>query len=162
MKPELARVTTVVEVDPAAAFEVFTAEIESWWKPGPRWRPGPGRLRIDGGLGGRLVQVEGHSEHEIGRILVWEPGVRLAFEWRARSFAPDEVTEVEVKFEPVERGTRVVLEHRGWEKLAARHPVRHGLEGPAFTDMIGLWWAELLTSYAARAAPARMPAGGGA
>ena len=162
MKPEIARVTTVVDVDPADAFEVFTAEIEAWWKPGPRWRPGPGRLRFDGGPGGRLVQAEGGSELTIGRILVWEPGARLVFEWRARSFAPDEVTQVEVRFERVERGTRVVLEHRGWEKLAANHAVRHGLEGPAFTDMIGLWWAELLTSYRARAAPAQMPARGGA
>ena len=147
MKPEFARVTTLVEVDPADAFEVFTAEIEAWWKPGPRWRPGRGALRFEGGQGGRLVQVEGESELEIGRILVWEPGARLAFEWRARNFAQDEVTQVEVRFERAERGTRVVLEHRGWEALAAKHPVRLGLSGPAFTDMIGLWWADLLTSY---------------
>jgi uncharacterized protein YndB with AHSA1/START domain len=157
MKLESARVTTLVEVDPADAFEVFTREIESWWKPGPRWRPGRGALRFDGGQGGRLVQVEGEVELEIGRILVWEPGARLVFEWRARNFAPGEVTEVEVRFERAERGTRVVLEHRGWEAIGAKHPVRHGLSGTAFTDMIGLWWAELLTSYRTRAAPPQVP-----
>ena len=157
MKPEFARVTTTVEVDPADAFEVFTEEIEAWWKPGPRWRPGRGALRFDGGQGGRLVQVEGEAETTIGRILVWEPGERLVFEWRARNFAPDEVTQVEVRFERAERGTRVVLEHRGWEAIAAKHPVRHGLSGAAFTDMIGLWWAELLTSYRGRAGSRARP-----
>src|SRR5262249_50687728 len=84
MKAEFARVTTTVEVDPKDAFEVFTEEIEAWWKPGPRWRPGRGTLRFDGGQGGRLVQVEGEEQTTIGRILVWEPGARLVFEWRGR------------------------------------------------------------------------------
>ena len=159
MKPEFVRVTTLVEVDPAEAIEVFTREIEAWWKPGPRWRPGRGALRFDGGQGGRLVQVEGEAELEIGRILVWESGVRLVFEWRARNFAPGEVTEVEVRFERAERGTRVVLEHRGWEAIPAKHPVRHGLSGTAFTDMIGLWWADLLTSYRTRSATSHAPVG---
>jgi uncharacterized protein YndB with AHSA1/START domain len=80
-------------------------------------------------------------------VLAWEPGRRLVFEWRGKSFAPGERTEVEVRFEPVEGGTRVTLEHRGWEALGDDHPVRHGLRGPAFTDMIGLWWGELATSF---------------
>ncbi|HEX9573513.1 MAG TPA: SRPBCC domain-containing protein [Myxococcales bacterium] len=152
MKPEFARVTTVVEVDPAEAFEVFTREIDAWWKRGLRYRSGNGALRFEGGRGGRLVEAQGGGDLEIGRVLVWEPGERLLFEWRARNFAPGEVTEVEVRFERAERGTRVVLEHRGWEAIPAKHPVRHGLAGPAFTDMMGLWWAELLTSYRTRAA----------
>jgi uncharacterized protein YndB with AHSA1/START domain len=147
MKPEVARVTTVVEVDPADAFAVFTQEIDAWWKQGPRYRPGSGALRFEGGPGGRLVEADESGEIEIGRVLVWEPGSRLVFEWRGRNFAPGEVTVVEVRFERAEHGTRVVLEHRGWEAIAATHPVRHGLPAPAFTDMIGLWWAELLTSY---------------
>jgi uncharacterized protein YndB with AHSA1/START domain len=150
MKPEFARVTTVVDIDPAGAFAVFTEEIDTWWKRGPRYRPAGGALRFEGGQGGRLVAADESGEVEIGRVLVWEPGSRLAFEWRARNFAPGEVTVVEVHFERAERGTRVVLEHRGWEAIAATHPVRHGLAGPAFTDMIGLWWAELLTSYRAQ------------
>ena len=152
MKPEFARVTTVVEVDPAEAFEVFTREIDAWWKRGLRYRSGNGALRFESGRGGRLVEAQGGGDLEIGRVLVWEPGERLLFEWRARNFAPGEVTEVEVRFERAERGTRVVLEHRGWEAIPAKHPVRHGLAGPAFTDMMGLWWAELLTSYRTRAA----------
>ena len=155
MKPEFARVTTLVEVDPAEAFEVFTREIDAWWKRGPRYRVGNGELRFEGGLGGRLVD----GDLEIGRILVWEPGERLAFEWRARAFAPGEVTQVEIRVEGAEGGTRVVLEHRGWETIPAKHPVRHGLSGAAFTDMIGLWWADVLTSYRTRSATSHAPVG---
>ena len=156
---ERARVTTFVQVDPRDAFEVFTQEIDAWWRRGPRYRfgGGEGMLRFEGGAGGRLVEVlpGEHQEFEIGRVLSWEPGARLAFEWRARNFAPGEITHVEVTFEPVEGGTRVVLEHRGWDEIAAKHPVRHGLTGTAFTDMMGLWWGELLTSYRAHTGAAR-------
>ena len=88
-------------------------------------------------------------------MLVWEPPARLVFEFRARAFAPGEITEVEVSFEAVAAGTRVVVEHRGWERLAPDHPVRHGLTGPAFTSMMGLWWADLLTAVRDRAASRR-------
>ena len=113
MNPESVRVTTLVELDPAGAFDVFTREIDAWWKRGPRYRVGNGALCFEGGRGGRLLD----GDLEIGRILIWEPGERLAFEWRARSFAPGEVTQVEVRFERAKRGTRVVLEHRGWEAI---------------------------------------------
>jgi uncharacterized protein YndB with AHSA1/START domain len=81
MNPEFARVTTVVEVDPADAFEVFTREIDAWWKRGPRYRSGSGTLRFEGGPGGRLVEAQDGGELEIGKVLVWEPGERLVFEW---------------------------------------------------------------------------------
>lgn len=75
---------------------------------------------------------------------------RLLFEWRARNFDPEQITEVEVRFEPVADAddcTRIVLEHRGWDAIPADHPARHGLRGGAFCDMIGLHWGELLTAY---------------
>ena len=30
--------------------------------------------------------------------------------------------------------------------LPEDHPARHGLVGPAFSRMIGLWWGQLMTS----------------
>src|SRR5207248_1162423 len=53
---------------------------------------------------------------ECGRITVWEPGVRLVFLYRDAGHEIDD-TEVEVRFEAVDGGTRVTLEHRGWEKV---------------------------------------------
>jgi hypothetical protein len=157
--PETARVTTFVAVDPAEAFHVFTQETDFWWKRGPRFRFGGERrgvVAFEGGAGGRLTETfEDGDVFEVGKVRVWEPGARLVFEWRGRAFAPGEITEVEVRFEPRPGGTRVVLEHRGWEALRKEHPVRHGLDGEAFTSMIGLWWGELATALRARVAGRR-------
>jgi len=88
---------------------------------------GQGTLRFEGSK--RLVEAFEGKEREIGKVLVWEPGARLVFEWRAVNFVPGEVTEVEVRFEASNDGTQVSLEHRGWSKLRPDHPVRHGQEG---------------------------------
>jgi hypothetical protein len=146
------RVTTRIEVDPAKAFDVFTREIGSWWRRDLRYRFGAaplGRLRFEPGVGGRLLEVEDEGSgagFEVGRVLVWEPGARLAFEFRARDFAPGERTEVDVRFEAEGTGTRLTLEHRGWDGLRPGHPARRGYTGQAFADMIGLWWADLLVA----------------
>jgi hypothetical protein len=118
-------------------------------------------MRFEAGVGGRFLEVydEATEDHfEIGRVLVWEPASRLVFRWRGQSFEPGQTTEVDVRFEAVEAGTRIVLEHRGFEGLPADHPVRHGLEGPAFTQMIGLWWADLLVAARAHGAGRSGPA----
>jgi len=157
------RVTTTVAVDPATAFAVFTEEVDLWWRRGPRYRFRAGRegtLVFEPGVGGRLVEVYGGppgDEYEVGKVRVWEPGRRLVFVWRGNDFAAGEETEVEVRFERAAAGTRVVLEHRGWEALRADHPARHGLAGPAFASMVGLWWGDLLTTLRARAAPRAAP-----
>jgi hypothetical protein len=82
----------------------------------------------------------------------WKPGDRLVLSWRNENFEPDQVTEVDVRFEPVVGGTRVTLVHRGWDSLPAGHEARHGLEGRAFSGMIGGWWGELAMSFRSRAA----------
>ena len=48
---EVVRVTTVVAVDPAAAFAIFTDEIAMWWRPKvDLFRKGQkGRLRFESG-----------------------------------------------------------------------------------------------------------------
>jgi uncharacterized protein YndB with AHSA1/START domain len=49
-------------------------------------------------------------------VLTWEPPHRLVIAWQVN---PERLgTEVEVRFTPDGDGTRVELEHRGWERLA--------------------------------------------
>jgi uncharacterized protein YndB with AHSA1/START domain len=146
-------VTTRVAVDPATAFAVFTGDIDRWWRRGKRFRfvDGDGVLQF---ADGRLVErASSGASHEIGRVLAWEAGggggtgagnARLAFEFRGRLFGPDEHTVVEVRFDAEAGGTRVTVEHRGWDSLPADHPAKHGYEGVAFTAMIGLFWGDLL------------------
>jgi uncharacterized glyoxalase superfamily protein PhnB len=112
-----------VSVDPATAFEVFTKEIGSWWKPGPTtWNDATRavEMRFEPGVGGRWLEVWDESTgegFEMGRITVWEPPSRLAFAYMDNDLR-DPLTEVEVRFEPVGAGTRVTLEHRGWDRVA--------------------------------------------
>jgi len=98
-----------VDVDPGTAFEAFTAEIDRWWVPGPinAWDFGRALTRrIEPGVGGRVLEVyDDASVLELGRVTVWEPGRRLAY----RSSVDE--TEVDVRFEADEGGTRVRVEH---------------------------------------------------
>jgi uncharacterized protein YndB with AHSA1/START domain len=149
-----ATVSVVVRADQAVAFEVFTTEIDLWWKHGMRFRPGgrrPGALCFEPHANGRVfesVPIRPGTTHvyEMGCVIAWEPPHRFVLEWRNTGFTPGESTEVEVRFEPVHSGTRVTVQHRGWSALRSDHPARHGLEGAAFSRMIGLWWGELMTS----------------
>jgi uncharacterized protein YndB with AHSA1/START domain len=80
----------------------------------------------EAGPGGRLVEILPDGEiYEIGQITAWEPPVRLAFTWRQESFARDQLTQVEVRFEPVGDETRVKVQHYGWDTIPPEHVARH-------------------------------------
>jgi uncharacterized protein YndB with AHSA1/START domain len=157
-----ARVTVMVAVPAEVAFEVFTQEIDLWWKRGPRFRPmgrKPGVLHFEGGVGGRLFESYGKPPGQqlvqMGRITVWEPPSRLGFDWRNSAFAPDERTEVLVLFREVHGKTEVTVEHRGWSSLRDDHPARHGLVGAAFSRSIGMHWGELMSAMREHVAVSR-------
>ena len=108
-------------------------------------------LAFEPELGGRFTETSPDGTvFEIGRITAWEPGARLAFSWRQASFTPDQVTQVEVRFEAVGAETRVTVEHRGWETVPQAHVARHGFPDPIFLQRHGEWWQRLLGSYRAR------------
>ncbi len=70
-------------------------------------------LRLDPGPSGRIVE----RDIEVGRVVSWRPGKQILIEWRQGDWKPDEVTKVEIRFEPVKDGTRVTLEHHDWGGL---------------------------------------------
>ena len=153
MSNDRVRVSVAVAVPPALAFEVFTGEIDRWWRRGPKFRNAGRRggfVRLEPHVGGRLFESidSEHREHifEVGRVHVWDPPTRVAFSWRNANFGPDEVTNVTVEFTPTASGTLVTVTHIGWGALRADHPARHGLQGADFSRMIGLWWGEQMTS----------------
>lgn len=106
-----AGVIVELEVDPHTAFEVFTSEAAAWWHRDRSLWGSPGVMRFEPGVGGRLL-LDG--EREVGRVSVWEPGPRLVFSYGPPDGTEQGRTEVEVRFEATEFGTRVVLRHRGW------------------------------------------------
>lgn len=116
-------------VEPETAFAVFTEEIGQWYRSSAYSWNDPTRavgIRFEPGVGGRLIEVwrdTGDEGFDIGRILVWEPGRRLVFEFRS-AFLPPIPTEVEVRFEPTAAGTRVELVHRDLDLLPREHSER--------------------------------------
>jgi hypothetical protein len=145
-----------VEAEPARAFDVFTREIALWWRPNDLFRfteGAPGLLAFEPGEGGRFTETAPDgSVFEIGRIRIWKPGEKLVFSWRQASFAAGQGTEVEVRFEPVGRDTRVTVEHRGWDSVPQEHEARHTFPNAIFLRRHGEWWQALLASLAARTA----------
>lgn len=137
-----------VGVTPEHAFDAFTREIAAWWRPNalfaftPR---GPGTLAFEPWEGGRFTETTaGGDVYEIGRISAWEPGKRLAFTWRQAAFAPDQVTHVDVRFEPAGEQTRVTVSHQGWETVPQEHAARHTFPDAVFLRRHAEWWQALL------------------
>lgn len=137
-----------VRASPERAFGAFTDDVGLWWRPNALFRftpRSPGVVAFEGGLGGRFIETLPNGQvFEIGRITAWEPPRRLAFGWRQATFAPDQHTEVEVRFEPMGDETRVTVEHRGWDSVPAGHVARHGFADALFLRRHGEWWQALL------------------
>lgn len=108
---------------PAEAFRIFTEEIGAWW---PLPSHGLYHERA-GGLAfrdGSLIEtsVDG-SENAWAEVVAWDPPAHLAVAWHP-GLGPDDASRVEVHFEPVDTGTRVVIEHHGWEQFGEDALVR--------------------------------------
>ena len=150
---DAATISVTVAVSVEDAFDVFTREIDLWWRHGRKYRIAgkqPGRLVFEAKRDGRLFETfeQAGKTHtfEVGRIVRWEPPHALDFEWRGVNFKPDEKTLVEVSFTAMGESTLVRLRHSGWSALPPEHPARHGREGAEFVRTIGLWWGELLSA----------------
>ena len=141
-----------VGATPERAFGTFVDDIGASWRPNGLFRfttRSPGVLAFEPKLGGRFTETSGTGEvFVIGRITVWEPGTRVAFTWRQASFAPDQVTEVEVRFDPVGDETRVTVEHSAWDTVPQDHVARHGFPDAIFLQRHAEWWQSLLAAMA--------------
>ena len=109
-----------------------------------RWRSS--QAHTAGSWNGR----PGGGEYEVGRITLWDPPAELAFQWRPASFSAEQTTEVHVRFQAVDDGTRVVVEHTGWDAIAPKHAARHGFPLAAFLAREAEWWQALLRSLQSR------------
>jgi uncharacterized protein YndB with AHSA1/START domain len=140
-----------VGATPERAFVAFTRDIGLWWRPNALFQftpRDPGVLAFEPGEGGRLIQTLASGKvYEIGRVRLWAPPERLVFGWRQATFAPDQDTEVEVRFEALGEETRVTVTHTGWDSVPAGHVARHGFPTPVFLQRHGQWWQSLLSSY---------------
>jgi uncharacterized protein YndB with AHSA1/START domain len=94
------------------SFRVFCEDVSEWW---PRGFADGSKLFLDRCVGGRLFERRPDgTEYEIGRVTAYQPPSIVAFTWRAPSW--NLATQVEIRFSPERGGTRVELEHSGWER----------------------------------------------
>jgi hypothetical protein len=130
--------TAFTKADPATAFAVFTAKIDTWWDPGHHVLGGTLQtMGVEPFVGGRLWDENTDGKTcTWGRVLTWQPPTTFAFSWLVGTDwgvpAPDApASRVTVTFTPEGEGTRVDLVHdqldahgEGWEGL------RDGVGGP--------------------------------
>jgi uncharacterized protein YndB with AHSA1/START domain len=151
---ESIRREVVVPVSAERAFEVFTADMTSWWPSDHHIGTAPiEEVVIEPREGGRwyTLHTDG-SETSTGYVVAWEPPERLVVTWQIGAdwkYDPRLITTVEVRFvgEAPDR-TRVVLEHRDLD--------RYGPEAERMRQMFeepGAWDATL-TAFAAGVAGA--------
>lgn len=121
-RPELAPVVKSLTVAQPVehAFAMFTRGIGSWW-PTDTHALDPAAVAdvvFEERVGGRVLEVTTTGDQHVwATVLTWEPPHRLVLSWEVD---PDRLgTEVEVRFTPTDggAGTRVDLEHRGFDRL---------------------------------------------
>lgn len=118
---EIEPVTSEVEVElpQREAFEFFTSHLSRWWPlethsvSGKRTETAIFEL----GEGGEIFELAENSEKVLwGTVLEFQPPERVVFSWHPGR-PPETAQEIEVRFEATPGGTRVSLEHRGWESF---------------------------------------------
>lgn len=132
----------VVPVDPETAFRLYVT------RPGRRHpvaglSGSPAEIVYEPFVGGRWFErAADGTEHDWGRVLVWDPPRTLTLAWmvgaedgRAWAFDPDpaRASRAQVTFEPVPGGTRVRVAHTGFE--------RHGAGGERIRRGVATGWA---------------------
>ena len=121
------RKTRVVPADQQSAFLRFTRQMHAWWPVATHsiCADKVQTVVFEEHTGGRIFERHHDgTEHLWGQVRAWDPHGRVVFSFMEYGEGP--ATEVEVRFTTVPEGTRVDLEHRGWE--AYEPAVRHGYD----------------------------------
>jgi uncharacterized protein YndB with AHSA1/START domain len=141
--------SVLVPLEPGAAFELFTDRFADWW-PKESHHIGEADAAdvfLEPHEGGRWYErAEGGAECDWGRVLEIDRPNRIRLAWQLTpewKYDPEPAngTEVEVTFNAEDDGTRVTLEHRGFEV--------HGEAGAAMREAVGGdgGWRSLMELY---------------
>ena len=148
IQPAPVRRDVTVRSAPARAFEVFTSGMGRWWPKSHHIGAVEAEtIVIEPREGGRWFErTPDGSECDIGKVLTWDPPLRLVLGWQLTpdwKYDPGLLTEVELRFVPLADGsTRVELEHRNLEAFGERaEAMRQNIDAPT-------GWRLILQAYA--------------
>ena len=119
------RLTHRLPVPAADAFATFTERMAAWWPADATWSGDSlESIGIEPRVGGFCFERGPHGLRlDWGRVTGWEPPNRLVFSWqigadRTPEPNPAHASEVEVRFVDDGAGSRITLEHRGFDRHA--------------------------------------------
>ena len=123
------------------AFDLWTRRTNSWW---PKDHTLTGTADVDVNIepfvGGRIFERSSEGTlHHWGTVTNWEPPRRFAYEWFIAGDASD-ASLVEIDFRDVDDGTRIEINHSGWERLG---------RGPRLRALNERGWSGILPSFIA-------------
>ncbi|AUV84258.1 hypothetical protein C2R22_20995 (plasmid) [Salinigranum rubrum] len=124
------RTSAEIAVSPRDAFEYFVDELT--------WTLDDSGFGFESGPDGRFTR----GEYEVGRVTSWNPGEDLEFEWRPAAWEPASTTEITFRFDSIDGGTRITMEHRGLDELIENRP-----------DMVGWFATEVVAPHLVATSP---------
>lgn len=118
------RRSVTVRAELERAFRLFTEEIGTWWPVETHSRAADEergavveRVEFQPRVGGLVLEhLSTGDALPWAEVLAWDPPRRFVLAWKPNS-TPRPPTELEIRFTPVNGGTLVEVEHRGWERL---------------------------------------------
>jgi SAM-dependent methyltransferase len=99
------RISIDLKLDLSAAFETFVEELSTALS-----RLG---MQLESGVDGCVME----GPIEVARVECWQPRKQILLEWHRADWQPNEVTKFELRFEPIDEGSRITLEHQEWSNL---------------------------------------------
>jgi ubiquinone/menaquinone biosynthesis C-methylase UbiE len=98
------RTSIDLKLEPSSAFDTLVEEMSTALSEL--------KMQFDAGANGRVLD----GATEVGRVICWQPHERIVLEWHGADWHAADATTLELRFEPVEGGTRVTLEHAEWSR----------------------------------------------
>jgi uncharacterized protein YndB with AHSA1/START domain len=134
--------TRQVPIPRERAFELFTAELGSWWPLATHSvaEHDATGVRFEGWIGGRVVELTKFGDEYVwAEVIAWDPPFRFALSWHPNPQA-EAASILDVRFEATADGTTVQLEHHGWEEFGA-------VKGQELRGDYDSGWEETLTIF---------------
>ena len=131
------RCEVVVATDQQSAFGWFTAHISAWWPVTELSVLGAeSSVGFEGEL---LVERHGNARAVWAEVVRWEPPRAVELAWHPGR-TDGVVTDVRITCEAASGGTRITVEHSGWERTAAPEAVReeYGRGWPMVLDHLAV------------------------